>query len=198
MKIIGVAGLPRSGKDSLAEFFMGRGYFGVSLGDIVRDVARSRHANTPDPISVKNMTETSNFLRSTKGPDFALKEALDRFEKAAKEQDYKGVVVFSVRAPVEVDFILAQGGDLIWVEATDEVRLTRANQHRREGEPEHTLEDMKAHEALQEKPQPGIAQEVQMDTSYVKAHATRTIENNGNDMEAFRAYAEAQLADLLV
>lgn len=194
MNIVGVAGLPRSGKDTLAELFMERGYFGVSLGDIVREASRQRHAG-PDSISVKNMTETSNYLRATYGPDFALKEAVNRYEKATVERQYKGLVVFSVRAPVEADFILAHEGELIWVEASDEVRLQRAVQSRREGEPEYTLEDMKAQEALQQQPQPGLPPEVQMDINYVKAHATKIIENNGNDVEAFKQNA-AKLLNL--
>jgi dephospho-CoA kinase len=188
--IVGIAGLPRSGKDSLAELFLELGYFGVSLGDIVRDVARQRHAGKPDPISVQNMTETSNFLRTTKGPDFALKEAFSRYEASlAKGDQYKGLAVWSVRAPVEVDYILAHGGRLIWVEASDEVRHARMIRHRREGEAEVTVEQMHAQEALQEKPQPGLPPEVQMNTTYVKQKATEVFENNGNDLEAFYAAA---------
>lgn len=193
MKIVGIGGLPRSGKDSLAELLMENGYYGVSLGDIVRDESRKRHSNEPDPISVKNMTETANYLRTTFGPDFALKEALTRFEKAKKEKDYQGLVVFSVRAPIEADFILENKGHLIWVEASDEVRYARSIQHRREGEAEQTLEEMKAHEALQETPQPELAPEIQMNTTYIKTHATEVLENNGNDIEAFKAQAKKAL-----
>lgn len=189
LNIIGIGGRVRSGKDSLAELFIEHGYYGVSLGDIVRDVARKRHANEPDPISVKNMTETSNYLRTEKGPDFALKEALVRFEAASKSQDYKGLVVFSVRAPVEVDFIIENGGQVIWVEASDEVRHQRSVSARREGEAEESLEEMLKHEALQETPQPGLPVSVQMDTRYVKANATTIFENNGNDFEAFKQHA---------
>lgn len=178
--------MPRSGKDTLAELFMEHGYFGVSLGDIVRNIARERHADDPNPISVTNMTETSNFLRTTKGPDFALREALGLFEEAGGEQKYKGLVVYSVRAPIEADFILEHGGEVIWVETTDEIRLQRANMYRRDGEDEHTLEAMKAQEALQEKPQKGIPVEVQMSTSYIKSHATIILENNSNDIQAFK------------
>lgn len=194
MKIFGIGGLPRSGKDTLAELFMEHGYFGVSLGDIVRNIARVRHADKPEPISVTNMTETSNFLRSTKGPDFALKEAIELFEKAGGEQKYKGLVVFSVRAPIEADFILEHGGEVVWVETTDEIRLLRANMYRREGEDEHTLEAMKAQEALQEKPQKGIPAEVQMSTSYIHSHATIMLDNNSNDVEAFKRDAFKLLA----
>jgi dephospho-CoA kinase len=193
MNIVGIGGLPRGGKDTLAELYIQHGYYGVSLGDIVRDESRRRHANEPDPISVKNMTETSNFLRSEKGPDFALKEALARFEEASKTDQYKGLVVFSVRAPVEADFIIKNGGQLIWVDATDQVRYERSKLARRAGEAEQSIEEMLDHERLQEVPQPGLPEQVQMNTRYVKSKATKLFENNGNSIEAFKDEAEKAL-----
>lgn len=195
MNIIGIAGLPRSGKDSLAELYMANDYFGVSLGDIVRNESKKRHANQPDPISVKNMTETSNYLRLKFGADFALKEALVRFEEAKKSKGwYKGLVIFSVRAPIEADFILKNGGKLIWVEADDEVRFKRSESARRHGETEQTLQEMLNQEALQERPQSGLPNKIQMNTSYVKKKATNIFENNGNDFEAFKLEAKKQFS----
>lgn len=185
-KIIGVSGSDRSGKDTVAEMLMDNGYFGYSFGDAVRDHARNRHANDPNPISVVNLTETSNWLRSEHGADVILKEALKAYDQAiASGEDYKGVVLYSVRAPIEVDFILEQGGELVWVEATDEVRLKRRLANIRPGEATVTMDEMLTNEALQQDPQPGIPEEVQMNLKYVKAHATKVIENNGNDLAAF-------------
>ena len=185
-KIVGLGGFPRSGKDAFAELFMKSGYFGLSFGDFLRDFARKRHKDKPDPISVTNMTETSNWLRTTYGSDVILKAALDEFEKAKKSgKEYKGIILWSIRAPIEVDFILAHGGDLIWVDADDEVRHRRGQKSIREGEKKTTLEEFKAQEALQWKPQPGIPKEVQMDLSYVKDHATITLVNNGDDLDEF-------------
>lgn len=193
--IVGIAGLPRSGKDTLAELFMQRGYYGVSFGDIVREFAREHHADKPDPISVANMTETSNWLRKTRGADVILREALKRFDEAAKKRDYKGVVLFSVRAPIEVDFILERGGDLIWVEASHEARHVRHQGNRRDGESDISLEEFKRQEALQWEPQPGIPVETQMNISYVKEHATHELVNNDN-RDAFIRNAEALIEDV--
>lgn len=190
IKIVGIGGLPRSGKDSLAELFMENGYYGVSLGDIVREQARERHRDKKDPISVANMTETSNWLRSKYGPDFAMKEAIERYNEASETKEYKGLVAYSIRAPVEADFILNHGGELIWVHADDEVRHQRHEAHMREGEANLTLEEFKAQEDLQAKPQPGLPAEVQMDTTYVKEHSTKVLVNNGKDIEEFRRKAK--------
>jgi len=187
-QIIGIGGLPRSGKDTLAELFMSDNYFGVSFGDIVREFTRERHADKPDPISVANMTETSNWLRSTRGADVVLREALRQF-KAAQDSgsQYRGLVLWSIRAPIEVDFISAHGGTLIWVEASPDIRHKRALNHMRQGELPLSLDEFKRQEALQLHPQvrSDVPVEAQMDLTYVKSHATYTLSNDGDNLESF-------------
>jgi hypothetical protein len=198
VKIVSIGGMPRSGKDSLAELFIKNGYYGVSLGDIVRDVSMVRHKDSPDPISVAHMTETSNWLRTTQGPDFALKQALVMYKNAAKKGgSYKGLIIWSIRAPVEVDFILANHGELIWLEASDEVRYERAMKFIREGEGQMSLDEFKAQEDLQWVPQAGIPDSVQMNISYVKSHATRTLENDEADIGVFETKAQKLIQDLI-
>lgn len=194
VRITGIAGLPRSGKDVLAEVFIEHGFYGFSFGDFTRRYSRERHKDKPDPISVENMTETSNWLRETYGPDVILQAALKEFnEKRSSGGVYKGLVLFSVRAPVEADWILAHHGELVWVETSDEVRYARGMQHLREGEAKISLEEFKRQEALQWQPQPGVPVESQMNIAYIKQKATKVLENNGSDIEAFKATAEKML-----
>lgn len=186
MKIVGIGGLPRSGKDTLAELFVKDGYFGISFGDVVRGFSYERHKDSPDPISVANMTETSNWLRETRGADVILQEALKQFKNEQKAGGkYKGLVLWSVRAPVEVDWILKHDGQLIWVEASDSVRHERGIKHLRAGELPVSLEEFKRQEALQWQPQLGIPAEVQMNISFVKDKATQALTNNGDKVEDF-------------
>jgi len=197
MKIVGIGGLPRSGKDTLAELFIKTGYFGFSFGDFTRKNSMERHKDKPDPISVANMTETSNWLREKGGPDVILKEALKEFKEAqAAGSNYEGLVLFSIRAPIEVDWILAQGGELIWVEANDEVRYHRAMQRLRQGEAEISFDEFKRQENLQWQPQPGTPTEAQMNTSYVKEHATKILENNGDSYEVFERDAQKLMQNI--
>ena len=189
--------MPRSGKDSLGELFVEAGYYAVSFGEIFRDASRKRHANKPDPISVANMTETANWLRSQYGPDYALNEALRRYEsKLSQGEEYKGLLFISIRAPIEADFILEHGGELIWVETDDKVRYQRNLAHLREGEAKISFEEFLRQEALQSKPQPGMAAESQMNTNYVRSKATRTLENNGSDLKEFQTKASQLLKEL--
>ncbi|HSX36116.1 MAG TPA: AAA family ATPase [Patescibacteria group bacterium] len=193
-KIVGIGGLSRSGKDSLAELLTQAGYMSVSLGDIVREYCYERHKDKPDPITRANTTETSNWLRETYGADIVMREGLKRFEaKRAGGNQYMGVVLHSIRAQVEVDFILAHGGEMVWVEADDEVRYKRNVASLREGERHLSFEEFMAHEAEQWLPLPGIPKEAQMNVSYVKEHATTRIVNNGDDRQAFLAEARRLL-----
>ncbi len=187
-EIIGIGALPRAGKDTVADMLVDAGYMAVSLGDIVREYTRERHKDKPDPISRANTTETSNWLRSQYGADFVLREALKRFEtERAKGKQFKGVVLHSIRAPIEVDFILANGGEMLWIDADDEIRHQRSLTYMRDGELPTTLAEFKEQEDAQWQPQPGISEEVQMNVSYVKAHATVRVTNNTADREAFLA-----------
>lgn len=195
-KIVGIGGLVRSGKDMFADMLIEQGWFGVSFGDIIRGYARQRHADKPDPISVANMTDTSNWLRTERGADAVLQEALAQYEEASKTKEYEGLVLWSVRAPIEVDWILERGGALIWLEADDQVRYERDRKSRREGEAEISFEEFKRQEALQFKPMPGIPPEVQMDLMYVKSHATNVLENNGNSLETFLEKAHSLIDEI--
>lgn len=188
MKIVGIGGMPRSGKDSLAELFISAGFFGMSFGDVVRHFARKRHAGKPDPISVVNMTETANWLRKTQGPTVILDEALRQHEnKVRGGEHYPGIVLWSIRMPVEVDYILERGGELIWAEASPETRHKRGLKHLREGEAAVTIEEFTRQEQLQWEPQAGIDPNIQMNMSYVKSHATRVFENDQDDYDVFLA-----------
>jgi dephospho-CoA kinase len=194
MNIIGVSGRDRSGKDTVADILIAHGYFGYSFGDAVRKHSLERHKDEPDPISVKNMTETSNWLRAQHGADVILKEALEEYDKAQQSgEEFKGVVLYSVRAPIEADFILKHGGTLAWVESSDQVRYDRKITNMREGEAKVTIDEMLAQESLQTEPQPGLLREVQMDLNYVKSKANLVIENNGSDRAAFEQTVKKSL-----
>lgn len=189
-KIIGIGGLPRSGKDTLADLLTEKGYYGFSFGDFTRKYTRIRHSDDHDPISVANMTETSNWLREKYGPDVILQEALKEFDKAqSKASNYEGLVLFSIRAPIEVDWILKHGGELVWMETDDKIRYERGLQHLRPGEPKLSFAEFIRQEQLQWRPQPDLPKESQMNISYVKKHATIIVENNGDDVEEFKTEA---------
>lgn len=195
--IVGIAGLPRSGKDTVAKIFIDAGFFPVSLGEIVRDLSRQRHADQPDPISVAHMTETANHYRTRLGSDFALQKALALYKDIAPKNS-TGLLIISVRAQVEADYILSHNGRLIWVEADDRVRYERNSAHLRAGEkPDISLEAFLQQESLQWRPKPGIPEEAQMNVSYVKKHATDIIDNSYETLQQLHEEAIHKFVNIL-
>lgn len=189
--IIGIGGQGRSGKDTLANIFLNSGYFGISLGDISRKYSMERHANDPDPISRANTTETSNYLRSIHGADFFMNEAIKQYNEELKNgKKYKGLVLWSIRAPIEADFILSKKGTLIYIDTNDQTRYKRAMNNLRTGEPKLSFDDWMKEENLQVHYQDDIPREVQMNLPYIKDHANKLIENNADDLDAFLQYCE--------
>jgi len=187
--IVGIAGKIRSGKDTLAEIFIQNGYFGVSVGDIVRERSRELHSDDPNPISTENMTKTSNYLRTKLGSDFLFIEAIERYKNAIKNKSYKGLVIYSIRAPIEADRILENQGQLIWIEANDEIRYKRAMENLRTGDSVSSFENFKLAESKQFTPDSDMPDESQMNLDYVKNKATKLLTNNDSNMYKFKAEA---------
>lgn len=194
-KIVGISGKIRSGKDTLANLMMEDGYYGVSLGEIVRDHSRTLFEKSPNPIAVENMTRTSNILRKQLGPDFLYKEAVRQFTELKDSRKYKGLLMFSVRAPIEAVNIIASGGKLVWVEASDEDRYKRAMDYLREGDERISFEEFKRNEESQFKPNLDLPTEIQMNLDYVKSRATNILTND-SDLEHFNSKAQELIEEL--
>ena len=186
-KIIGISGYSRSGKDTLAKYIIEKGYYGVSLGDMARDLTRKRHAHEENPISRINLTETSNWLRQEKGPEVLMNIALEEYLKASKNKSYKGLLIWSIRAPIEADFILNNQGRLIWIDSSPETRYERAMANLRYGEPHLDYQEYMRQESTQIQPQPGIDSKVQMNLDYIKKVSNIKINNNLSTEEFIKA-----------
>jgi dephospho-CoA kinase len=197
MKIIGIGGYSRSGKDTLAGLLLKSGYFGISLGDIAREYSKKRHSQDKNPISRINLTETSNWLRQQNGPEVLMNIALDKFRQESKTKQYRGLLVWSIRAPIEADFILKNKGNLIWINSEPETRYKRAMDNLRPGEPKLNFKDYLAQEATQVKPQPGIDKSIQMNMDYVKKVANIYLDNNFEGTKKFLDYANQKLSKIL-
>jgi len=195
--IIGISGYSRSGKDTLADVLLKSGYFGISLGDIAREYTLERHKKDESPISRINLTETSNWLRQQRGADVFMKIALEKFKAASISKTYKGLLVWSIRAPIEADFILKNEGTLIWINSDPKSRYERAMNNLRLGEPKLDFDNYMRQELTQVKPQPGIDESIQMNLNYVKKVANLILNNNFNSTAQFLSYASQKLDNIL-
>jgi len=195
--IVGIGGYSRSGKDTLATLLLDAGYFGISVGDIAREYSMERHKDSKSPISRINLTETSNWLREQKGPDVFMKLALDKYRQALKTKEYKGILIWSIRAPIEADFIIKNKGTLIWIDSKAETRYERFLENLRKGEIRIDFNEYLRQEQTQIVPQPDIDPLIQMNMDYVKEKANLTLDNNFAGAEKFLEYAKQRISSIL-
>jgi dephospho-CoA kinase len=195
--IVGIGGYSRSGKDTLATLLLDAGYFGISVGDIAREYSMERHKDSKSPISRINLTETSNWLREQKGPDVFMKLALDKYRQALKTKEYKGILIWSIRAPIEADFIIKNKGTLIWIDSKAETRYERFLENLRKGEIRIDFDEYLRQEQTQVVPQPDIDPLIQMNMDYVKEKSNLTLDNNFEGTEKFLEYAKQRVNSIL-
>ncbi len=195
--IVGIGGYSRSGKDTLATLLLSAGYFGISVGDIAREYSMERHKDSKSPISRINLTETSNWLREQKGPDVFMKIALDKYRQALKTKEYKGMLIWSIRAPIEADFIIKNRGTLIWIDSKAKTRYKRFLENLRTGEVSIDFDEYLRQEQTQVVPQPDIDPLIQMNMDYVKEKSNLTLDNNFEGTEKFLEYAKQRVNSIL-
>jgi len=159
--IIGLSGENCAGKDTAAEYLMKKGFYYLSLSDIIRDeLALEGAAITRD-----NLIAKGNRLREKYGPGVLAAKTISKIEKG------KNYVIISVRNPNEVNELKKLPNfNLVYFTAPAEVRFERMKARSREGDPK-TLEGFlaleKAELASQDKNRQQLAQVFQMATKKV-------------------------------
>lgn len=183
MKIYGLAGTNGAGKDSLADMLVERHkfYFAIAT-DMLRDELEKRGLPT-DRI---HKSQLSAEWRRQYGMAAIVDRAIEDFEKV-KDQ-YDGLIIGSLRHPGEVDRVHELEGEVIWVDADPKIRYDRLQKNDRgRVEDRKSYEEFLADEAREMHPE---GDEATLNVSAVKAKADIFVENNGNDIAAFKNEAE--------
>ena len=115
--LIGVVGLNGSGKSSLCKQLKDKGFYVISLSDVVR-----RH-NVLNHISLErdHLTLEANKLKKKHGLDYFAKKTYE--DTAGKEFDK--IVFDSVRHPLEIQYLKEKGTIFIGVDAPVGLRYER-------------------------------------------------------------------------
>jgi dephospho-CoA kinase len=185
MKIIGISGTDGSGKDSLGLMLAERhGWMFISVTDMLREEASERGI----PLKRNTLREISAQWRRESGNGVLVDKAVETFK--TKSNRYKGLVMASMRNPGEADRIHDLGGKVVWVDAEPKIRYERIASRKRGSEDEVTYEQFLKEEKTQFNHSGDAAT---LSLSGVKAKADIFLENNGNDIEAFKDYAETKL-----
>jgi dephospho-CoA kinase len=115
MIIIGLTGTNGSGKGTIAEFLIKKGFQYHSLSDVIRDELK---INNLEP-SRENLIKTGNKLRSDFGPAVLAEKIQNKFSN-------KLIVIDSIRNPMEINSLKKNKNFfLIALDADPEIRFKR-------------------------------------------------------------------------
>lgn len=104
MQVMGISGLPGSGKSLVSEIAIKRGAVIVSMGDIIREEAKKRGESTK---------ETAQKLREEFGQYIVSELTIKKVKKLQEENPESKIIVEGIRSPHEVDMFKENFEDFI-------------------------------------------------------------------------------------
>jgi dephospho-CoA kinase len=189
-KIIGIGGTNGSGKDSLGQMLEERrDWLFVSVTDIMREELKKRGK----AIERENLRALSTEWHHKYGSGALTDIAVKEFKSRNKDNEYKGLVIASLRRAGEVERVHDFGGIMAWVDAEPKIRYERTNGRGRSAEDQKTYSEFLADEKLEMEGSSGHT----LNMSEVKKLADIFLENNGSDIEKFKDEAEKALIKYL-
>lgn len=94
MQVMGISGLPGSGKSLVSDIATQKGAIIVSMGDIIREEAKKREENTK---------ETAQNLRAEFGQYIVSELTIKKIKQLQEEGIVNTIIVEGIRSPHEVD-----------------------------------------------------------------------------------------------
>lgn len=184
MILLGITGTDGSGKGTVVQYLVERHSFThYSARALLVSVIEQQGL----PATRNQMRLTANELRRQHGNDFVVKQALAQAEADGSTR----IVIESIRALAEAEYLKLKGGTLLAVDADQTLRYERV-QARRSSSDQVSFEAFKQHEALEQNdPDPHGMQKAK-----VMEMADFTVLNNGT-LEELHAQAEQVLKSML-
>jgi len=164
--IIGLTGENCSGKGTIAEYLMKKGFYYLSLSDVIREEV----ASDGNEITRERLIAKGNELRENFGRSVLAKKTIEKIESD------KNYVVDSIRNPSEVNELKKINNFfLIYVTASQNIRFERMKIRGRESDPK-TFEEFIKLEKIENKNREDYKQNLE-DT---KKMSDKKIENEGS------------------
>ncbi|WP_296794938.1 nucleoside monophosphate kinase [uncultured Methanobrevibacter sp.] len=125
MRIMGVSGLPGSGKGFVSDIATEKGAMIVSMGDIIREEAKKRGESTK---------ETAKNLRKEHGQYIVAEMTIEKIKKLQEEGFESSILVDGIRSQYEVNLFKKNFDDFIIVSifANPKLRFERIKSRKRE------------------------------------------------------------------
>lgn len=143
--ILGFTGGNCSGKGTVVEYLVSKGFQSFSLSDMIREELR----NNGQDVNRENLIAMGNKLRQDYGPGVLGLKALDKI-KSDEEFSKQNYAIDSIRNPAEVDALKELPNfKLITVSADPEVRYKRSLSRAREGAQNQSFDAFMAEERME-------------------------------------------------
>lgn len=195
LEIIGLAGTNGSGKDAVGKILADQhGYLFISVTELLRAEAARRHR----PVEREVLRDISAEWRREMGLGVLVDKVVAEFE-AVKEQ-YRGVVMASLRNPGEAARIHELNGTMVWIDADPRTRYDRIQRNKAERsraeEDNKTFDQFMAEEETEmHTPKGGDA--ANLNSAGVKDLADIFVDNNKDDIASLQAAVKALFLDEL-
>ena len=129
MEVMGISGLPGSGKSLVSEIAAKKGAAVVSMGDIIREEAKKRGESSK---------ETATNLRKEHGKYIVAKLTIEKIKKMIEDKLATTIIVEGIRSPFEVNMFKENFDDfIISIFANPAIRFKRLQQRNREDDSEN-------------------------------------------------------------
>lgn len=188
MKIIGLSGTNGSGKDTVGHLLSDKfGWLFVDATKMLGDELTKRGLSHERV----NKANLSAEWRREHGMGVIVDKAYDKYKKG----QYSGLIVGSLRHPGEAERVHELGGKVLWVDADPKIRFDRISSNDR-----GRIEDKKTFDEFlleQEREMHPTGDHATLNMKAVKDLADIHLENNGNDINAFKNDAEKALKEFL-
>lgn len=186
MKIIGIGGTNGAGKDTLADWLTGQGWLLISVSDILRKELKKQRL----PIERENLRNLSAEWRRKFGLGVLIDRAVSEHERLSQENDFKGLVISSIRNSGEADRVHELGGRVVWIDADPKIRYERIMGRMRGTEDQKTFEEFQAEEQAEMR---RSGDEATLDMAAVKEKADMFIQNDTKTLVEFAELAKKSL-----
>lgn len=125
MRVMGVSGLPGSGKSLVSEIAMEKGAMIISMGDIIREEAKKRNEATK---------ETAKNLRKEYGEYIVAELTIKKIKKIIDDGFENSIVIEGIRSPYEVKLFRQNFENFIILSifANPDLRFERIKSRQRE------------------------------------------------------------------
>ena len=192
--VYGVAGTNGSGKDSLMELLVEKGFYCFNTSAALRQISNAVFQATARGGNETPMGRVGNAFRTAYPGGMVELGLLSWWLQCSvlsEDLQPRGLVIGSIRGTGEASRLRAVGGKLIVVDADPHVRFARLTGRGRADDTD-TFEQFQAKEAAEMAA--GATDPTKFGMAAVIAMADIRIQNDGNDIAAFKAAAASELS----